>query len=759
MSRCVDKEYGDRLYAFELGILSDEEQVDFEKHIIECPYCSQKATDFLEVTRIIEHDENLHGFTKALAEQGDDLEPRTRPAASKRSWFRKPLSMSMPLAAATLLILLLLDWQLYFKPADEAVAAENRLTILYFSNLSDASDPDHLSDIAANLLITDLGESAYFKVTSRERLLKVLADLGYDRILAGQPGTSTTVAKETGAKWMLTGEILEVEPELIISTQLIDVSTGDVVATQRVAGQPDEDIFAVVDSLSSQIVRDLPLLIPIANEVKRPISEITTTSPEAYRYYLDGLELYSKVYNVEAIAAFERALEYDSTLAMAYFYLSLVQDRTLIKKALEFSQNASRRESVYIKSLNAEQSRKFDRAIELLHELLDEYPEDQMALRQLGRIFSLLDKPDSAIIYLEEAVRLDPYFKSALNSLTYAYDAVGDFERAILTITRYIEIAPDEPNPYDTRGDLYSNRGMVKEALRSYEKALTLKSDFYYSLEKLGYQYLLLSNHERADSCFRILAAKGDYAQALTGRKYLAVSALYRGDFAEALLLLDSAISADTLGAAYEFAMADFLLKSRILVDLNRPDEGINVATAGLRIAEAHGVCGNRSRAFLVRTLAKQGNTVRARHELDALRILAQENDTAQAYVSYTEGCLSFDRGDFGAALEAFGDAARLAEFPRLSFMLGRTYLETGDLGRAAKEFEELRHSPKDLKLVLLKTKVQYYLGRTYEESQWFDKAAKQYVTFLNSWGKADIDLPIVSDAEARLERLGGLVP
>ena len=171
----------------------------------------------------------------------------------------------MPLAAATLLILLLLDWQLYFKPADEAVAAENRLTILYFSNLSDATDPDHLSDIAANLLITDLGESAYFKVTSRERLLKVLADLGYDRILAGQPGTSTTVAKETGAKWMLTGEILEVEPELIISTQLIDVSTGDVVATQRVAGQPDEDIFAVVDSLSSQIVRDLPLLIPIAN--------------------------------------------------------------------------------------------------------------------------------------------------------------------------------------------------------------------------------------------------------------------------------------------------------------------------------------------------------------------------------------------------------------------------------------------------------------------------------------------------------------
>ena len=68
--------------------------------------------------------------------------------------------------------------------------------------------------------------------------------------------------------------------------------------------------------------------------------------------------------------------------------------------------------------------------------------------------------------------------KNAYNLLAYSYDNIDNLEKSIWAIDKYIEIAPDEPNPYDTRGDLYARNGQVELAIASYRKALAIKPDF-----------------------------------------------------------------------------------------------------------------------------------------------------------------------------------------------------------------------------------------------------------------------------------------
>lgn len=136
----------------------------------------------------------------------------------------------------------------------------------------------------------------------------------------------------------------------------------------------------------------------------------------------------------------------------------------------------------------------------------------------------------------------------AYNQFAYSYLATGDYEKSLLAINKYIEIAPDEANPYDTRGDIYAAAGRLDDATSSYQKVLAVEPDFGHSLMQLGFMYLFRLEYTSADSCFHAFIELADSPGGRSaGRLYLTYVSAHQGRFDEALRLLDDYLAADSL--------------------------------------------------------------------------------------------------------------------------------------------------------------------------------------------------------------------
>ena len=516
MSRsCNNKEVQKLLYAFELGLLNDEDRSLVETHLLQCEECFEKFKQFEDARELILKDDDvrreLFEMTKEdelpTAEQIED-EP------IKRGFFNifPRYVPAAVIALAALAILILQPWKIEISPTQEATAARHNLAIMYFDNLADLDDTDRLAEIATNLLITDLSESPYFKVVSSQRLFDVLKQLGHEDHTGIDIRTASDVASKTHAQWILTGSILRSGTNLIVTSQLINATTGNVEASQRVDGKGDEDIFAIVDRLAAEIRSDLSQRNPEYKFQDKDIAVITSKSQEAYRYYLEGLENRNKYYFREAEASFRKAATLDTTFAMAYYYLSIYADNLpdkilLNSKALKYVNGADYKGRMMIKVQKAFLDGDFEKEKEIFLKIVDKFPDDKELYHKCAEFERRMGNTEAAISQLQKAIQIDPYYRMAYNLMAYAYRDLGDYKKAINTLNQYITIAPNEANPYDSRGDIHIYFNNVEEAIKSYEKAIAVKPDFYPSILKVSRILIVQRHYIEAEKYLKMLTS------------------------------------------------------------------------------------------------------------------------------------------------------------------------------------------------------------------------------------------------------------
>jgi len=759
MSGCPDKRFRDMPWAYEVGLLDDDDRRAFELHIIECPHCRQDLLQFSTAAGIIDRDAEIRLKIRQLAEE--EASPILSVTKQKPTLFGLRQPAYLPLALGTialLLVFLLKPWQIQIRPTQVARAVENRLAIMYFHNMANEADPQQLGDIVTNLLITDLSESAYLEVVSGQRLYDILKILGttgerrIDRDIAQQ------VADSTRAELMIMGSILQTDPYFVLTAQLIERTTGEVIAAPKITGTSGEDIFSIVDRLSAAIKGDLTLPVAAGLELDSRVADVTTHSPEAYRQYLEGVESQQKLYGSEARGHFLRAVELDSTFAMAYYYLSELGDPDMILKAEEFIDRATRCDRYYIRSRKAALDGNSAAAIDELQNLLARYPEEKRAHYQLGAHYEVVGNNELALKHLQQAIAIDPMYRLAVNYLAYFYDRIGDYEQAILTIDSYIRLAPSEPNPYDSRGDIYARNGKINLALASFKMALTKDPNFPASINNLAYLYCLKQQYIQADSLNQILAACADADIRTLGRLNLQFSTVQQGQFALALNNLDEGIQADLAdGHNTIYTGQKHLLKSRIYAELGDFENAKSELRKHMEnLYELYPKSRTHDRHYLAQLLAEGGDPAAAEKLALELKTDLEARAIGLDYYWYAAGCIALAQGNPELALEYLGRISEEACGFTGQFMLGQAYLKAGRLAEAVAVFEPLltKLTISPAYHSIWNVKVHYFLGLAYEKSNWRDKAIDQYKTFLNIWRNADPGLPLVDDARARVARL-----
>jgi len=685
---------------------------------------------------------------------------------------RKLLPIIIPASVVFIIVLVFLilkPFKFEVAPEKGAVAKENSLAVMYFDNLVDPEDKQKLGEIVTNLLITGLSESQYLKVVSSQRLYDILKLLGKEGEKKIDKNIATQVAAKAGVKWMLLGSILQIKPRIEITTQLVDVETGEIKASQRITGEKEEEVFSIVDKLTVVLKKDLSLPVAAQQEKEPSVANVTTHSPEAYRFYLEGLDNINKMYFKEAENSFRKALEIDSTFAMAYHRLALTKNyegdnsaaKEFIAKAMKYSDRITQKEKLQIKTLEAYISGNYPQAIKELQEVAERYPDEKEVYFTIGAIYySDLHDGEKAVHYLSKAIQIDPLYKMAYNVLAYTYNNIGDFDKSIWAINKYIELAPDEPNPYDSRADLYAWNGKLEPAIESYQKALERKPDFYMSRIKLGCMYLFKKDYAQVESCFAELSSSNDKNWRSRGRFCLFLIPLYQGKFEDALKVLDDAIAGDRMERMEgEIVAYKHACKASIYENEKKWSMALNEVETGMQIfKKAKPDNPDNGRDYYAHLLAKSGRMAEAEEIAQVLKKDFEEKDTTlMPTYWWIMGEIQLAKGDTNTALSYLEKVYRASPTPSFSlrYHLAEIYLKKGRLDEAVAELEKaLTRYDQDRVWEITAVKAYYLLGMAYEKSGWNKKAIEKYEEFLDIWKNADPGIPEVKDAKERLKNL-----
>jgi len=334
---------------------------------------------------------------------------------------------------------------------------------------------------------------------------------------------------------------------------------------------------------------------------------------------------------------------------------------------------------------------------------------------------------------------------------------------AIKAINTYISLAPNEANPYDTRGDLYSRNGRLSDAIDSYLKALEKKPDFHASRANLGHMYLFSGDNELARQAYQSLIDYDETGSGGTGRFHLTYLPVIRGKLTEGLDAIDSAQSKNvqTIQSGETKAWPSFhYMKGLILHEQGKTSQAFDEMKRSLDIYQ-RGMPDDYSRYtyMLAYYLAEMGDQNGADSLTQLIWDYYQSKSREPKSHYKAKGLVALARQDYSRAVAQFELNVR-GSTPATDFAAFYYYaqacLKAGLTERAIEIYESLLpvYTASRILETIKHVKTNYYLGQAYEQAGLDDKAREQYEIFLTTWKDADPGLRSVEDAKNRLVHL-----
>jgi len=277
-------------------------------------------------------------------------------------------------------------------------------------------------------------------------------------------------------------------------------------------------------------------------EMSRPDKvPVTTSSDEARALYDEGLALADNLHFVEANAAFAKAVEADPGFAMAYYRMALSsQSAAKFFKAVGLAEdhiaNASEGEQIYIRGLIAGAENDQAAQLEAIRSLMSMYPKDERTHVQLANYHNGQQNFPDAVKHFEHATSINPNFAFAWNALGYARRSNGDLGGAKDAFARYVEIIPNEANPYDSYAELLMEMGDYDESIANYRKALEFDPHFPSAFAGIAINESLKGNAEAAQAAAgEMMAAARTDAEKRRAMFQSVTAHLYAGNTEDAM--------------------------------------------------------------------------------------------------------------------------------------------------------------------------------------------------------------------------------
>jgi tetratricopeptide (TPR) repeat protein len=263
---------------------------------------------------------------------------------------------------------------------------------------------------------------------------------------------------------------------------------------------------------------------------------VTTSSAAARALYDQGQALFDDLRFTEANQRFKEAVTEDPDLAMGHLMvaqtaLTAAEFFDAVGKAKALSGSVSEGERLIIESLVAASENDQDTQLAALRNLVKAYPKDERTHARLAQFYIGQQDYNEAVKHFGHATQINPQFAPGYNALGYAYRNLGDFDNAKTAFEKYIELVPDEPNPYDSYAELLMESGDYDASIENYRKALQRDPAFGASYAGLATNYSLKGDRESAlEASDDMLSVARNFAERQAAMFQAVLANVYAGD-------------------------------------------------------------------------------------------------------------------------------------------------------------------------------------------------------------------------------------
>ncbi|HSY30345.1 MAG TPA: tetratricopeptide repeat protein [Verrucomicrobiae bacterium] len=407
-------------------------------------------------------------------------------------------------------------------PAKRAAPVEQAsLAVLPFRNASGDASLDWLGPSLADMLSTDVGQSASLRTISPDRLHQVFSDLRITPGTAIDPTMVGRIAEFSNADTVVWGQYAKFGNQIRIDATLLDLKHNRR-APLKIEAASEKEIPGSVDGLAELIRKNLAVSPDVLKELKASSFQPSSKSVPALREYNQGVQLLRDGKNLEAVKTFQAAVKEDPQFALAYSRLAEsdsalgydVDAEKYSRKAVELSQNLPPQEKYRIAAGHARIMKDYPKAIASYENLAKAAPGDTDVQFTLGALYQDTGAYEKAREYYAAVLKADPQSAEALWKMG-AVEIMSDNPQGSLDylnrgLTLSIRLGNDEKKAVilQATGIAYRLMNKPEEALRNYQEALAIERRIGFkrgvaaSLNEMAQVYSLLGKPDAALASF-----------------------------------------------------------------------------------------------------------------------------------------------------------------------------------------------------------------------------------------------------------------
>jgi len=457
------------------------------------------------------------------------------------------ISHARPWVALGAVVLLIATVIAYRFATPKRPAAQMRIVVLPFQNLTGDPNQEFFADGMTEEMISQLG-------AMNPNRLGVIARTSAVKYKNSGKGINQ-IGHEMGVDYVLEGSVREAGSHVRVTAQLIRVSDQ-----MHVWSESFDRGFKDVVELQSDVAQAIARRIDVGLGQRRAAPPpATQVSWEAYSAYLKGRHLLldnkTEATIMVALQYFQHAIELDPNFALAYAgqadaYAEQADADLAPEKAFVLSkQTALRALSInpdlaeaHVSLANAllysewkwaDAEREYKRALELK-------PTYEEAHHSYSHYLTLAGRHAEAIEESQLLLRLDPLSSHMNSHLGLAYLKAGRFDEALAQFKKTIALDPNYMRVYVHLGFAYEWRKMFPEAITAYKKGVSLAGETLEGQADLA--RALIEGSERKEGLLILRRLESEKKRRYVSPVDLAGIYTVLGDHEKAMTLLENAL-------------------------------------------------------------------------------------------------------------------------------------------------------------------------------------------------------------------------